>query len=158
MLLTGPGSSDYALSKEESQHFAAGTVFGDNSIEPLKQALLLAQAAVDKKAVFPALLEVTDLVSYADYLLIVTGTSKPHIDALISSCCEVAKANSFPHCRQEGLEMGKWVLVDFGDVILHAFLENERGYYDLEGLWRDAPRVDIPGVKTLPNPMDYHVS
>jgi ribosome-associated protein len=124
----------------------------------LKQALLLAQAVVDKKAAFPVLLEVTDLVSYADYLLIVTATSKPHIEAIISSCTEVAKANSFACYSQEGLEKGKWVLVDYGDVILHAFIENERGYYDLEGLWRDAPRVEIPGVETIQYPMDYHAS
>jgi ribosome-associated protein len=124
----------------------------------LKQALLLTQAAVDKKAVFPVLLEVTDLVSYADYLLIVTATSKPHIEAIISSCSAAAKANEFTCCGQEGLEKGKWVLVDYGDVILHAFMENERGYYDLEGLWRDAPRVDIPGVETVQYPMDYHAS
>ncbi len=158
MLLTEPGSSDYDLREEELQHLAAGTVFGDNSIEPLKQALLLAQAVVDKKSVLPVLLEVTDLVSYADYLLIVTANSKPHAEAMISACNEVAKANEFARCLQEGLEKGKWVLVDYGDVILHVFLESERGYYDLEGLWRDAPRVEIPGVKTIPNPMDYHVS
>lgn len=124
----------------------------------MKQALLLAQAAVERKAIFPVLLEVTDLVSYADYLLIVTGTSKPHIEALISSCSDVAKENGFARSRLEGLEQGKWVLVDFGDVIVHAFLETERGYYDLEGLWRDAPRVDIPGVESVPYPMDYHAS
>lgn len=156
--MTGKGGSDYDPQEERTQHVAAGTVFGDNSIEPLKQALLLAQAAVDKKSVFPVLLEVTDLVSYADYLLIVTGTSKPHIEAIISSCSDVAKEGGIVCGRLEGLEQGKWVLVDFGDVILHAFLETERGYYDLEGLWRDAPRVDIPGVDTVPYPMDYHAS
>ncbi len=146
------------LARNIRQHVAVAMVCGDNSIEPLKQALLLAQAAVDKKCVMPVLLEVTDLVSYADYLLIVTATSKPHIEAIVSSCTQVAKSNDFPLCAQEGLEQGKWVLVDYGDVILHAFLENERGYYDLEGLWRDAPRVDIPGVETLASAMDYHVS
>tara|TARA_Y100001968_G_scaffold324445_2_gene363756 strand:+ start:328 stop:597 length:270 start_codon:yes stop_codon:yes gene_type:complete len=89
---------------------------------------------------------------------VVTASSKPHIDALISSCTEVAKANDFHCARVEGVDKGKWVLVDYGDVILHLFQENERGYYDLEGLWRDAPRVDIPGVETLPFPMDYHAS
>ncbi len=124
----------------------------------MKQALLLAQAAVDKKVLFPVLLEVSDLVSYADYLLVVTASSKPHIEAIISSCNDAAKSNDLHCARVEGVEKGKWVLVDYGDVILHVFQENERSYYDLEGLWRDAPRVDIPGVESVAFPMDYHAS
>jgi ribosome-associated protein len=124
----------------------------------LKQALLLAQAAVDKKSLYPVLLEVTDLVSYADYLLIATASSKPHIEAIISSCSTAAKANGLQSARVEGVEKGKWVLADYGDVILHLFQHDERGYYDLEGLWRDAPRIEIPGVEAVPFPMDYHAS
>ena len=124
----------------------------------MKQALILAEAAVDKKCLYPVLLEVTDLVSYADYLLVVTASSRPQIEAIISSCNDAAKANDLPRAQVEGDERGKWVLVDYGDVILHVFQENERGYYDLEGLWRDAPRVEIPGVDLAAFPMDYHAS
>ena len=124
----------------------------------MQQALLLAQAAVDKKSIDPVLLEVTDLVSYADYLLVVTASSKPHIEAIISSCSDAAKSSNLFSGRIEGVETGKWVLVDYGDVILHLFRESERGYYDLEGLWRDVPRVDIPGAESQAFAGDVHAS
>ena len=155
--MTEQGGSDYDPVRGTSAAYCCNCL-RRHSIEPLKQALLLAQAAVDKKSLHPVLLEVTDLVSYADYLLIVTASSKPHIEAIISTCNEAAKANDFHRAVVEGVEKGKWVLVDYGDVILHVFQQDERGYYDLEGLWRDAPRVDIPGVEEVPFPMDYHAS
>lgn len=116
----------------------------DNTLE---LALALAAATIDKKAADPVLLQVSDLVSYADYLLVVTATSRPHVEAIVEDCAAIGKAAGSPAISQEGLETGKWALVDFGDVVLHIFQPAERAYYDLETLWIEATRVDIPGAE-----------
>jgi len=108
---------------------------------------MLATAALDKQAVNPVLLEVKDLVSYADYLLVVTATSAPHVKAVAEEAMRTAKTNGVELLTNEGLDSARWVLLDFGDVVVHIFQPVERGYYDLETLWLEAPRVDIPGAE-----------
>ena len=106
----------------------------------------LAAATLDKKALNPLLLEVSDLVSYADYLLILTATSAPHVRAVAEAVREVGKAEGLPVLASEGLESCRWVLLDLGDVVVHIFQPVERDYYDLETLWLEAPRVEVPGA------------
>ncbi|MEE2828716.1 MAG: ribosome silencing factor [Myxococcota bacterium] len=118
---------------------------GAVAIDTLKTALDLATAALDKKAVNPSMLEVKDLVSYADYLLLVTTTSGPHAKAVAEACIKCAKVSGVELLASEGLESARWILLDFGDVVVHIFQPLERGYYDLETLWLEAPRVEIPG-------------
>ena len=119
---------------------------GASPIEPLQQALMLAEAALDKKSKNPVLLEVTNLVSYADYLLILTGTSAPHVQAIAQGCLDAVKGAGQKLYSKEGMRSARWVLLDFGDVVAHVFQPDERLYYDLETLWIEAPRVDIPGA------------
>lgn len=107
----------------------------------------LASATLDLKAVNPLLLEVSDLVSYADYLLILTATSVPHVRAVAEAARETGKLEGLPLLASEGLETCRWVLLDFGDVVVHIFQPVERNYYDLETLWLEAPRVEIPGAE-----------
>ena len=109
--------------------------------------LSLASATLDKKAVNPLLLEVSDLVSYADYLLILTATSVPHVRAVAEAARDMAKVEGLPLLANEGLESCRWVLLDFGDVVVHIFQPVERNYYDLETLWLEAPRIEIPGAE-----------
>lgn len=120
---------------------------GAATIDTLKIALKLSAAVLDKKAVNPVLLEVSDLVSYADYLLIVTATSSPHVLAVADEARRLAKEEGIDLLANEGLDSSRWVLLDFGDVVLHIFQPVERNYYDLETLWLEAPRVDIPGAE-----------
>jgi len=127
-------------------------------IDTLKQALLLAEALVDKKAIDPVLLEVTDFVSYGDYLLIATGTSPPHVEALVEACTQEAKKLGMTVLHSEGRETCRWVLVDYGEVLLHVFQTNERGYYDLEGMWLDAKSVEIPGAEPKSFPAGFVAS
>ena len=122
------------------------SVQGGFPIDTLTVAQALAAVALDKKALNPVLLEVGSLASYADYLLIVTATSSPHVSALADACRNKAKELGVQQLSSEGLSSGKWVLMDFGDVVLHIFQPNERIYYDLETLWPEAPRIEIPGA------------
>ncbi len=110
---------------------------------------------VEKKGIEPVLLEVTGLVSYADYLLVVTATSQPHAEAVADAAIRAMKAEGLSVLSHEGTASGRWVLADFGDVVLHIFSPQDRGYYDLEGMWMEAKRIPIPGVEPFHEPSIY---
>lgn len=110
---------------------------------------------MDTKAADPLLLDVRELVSYADYLLLLTGTSAPHVKALADALVRRAKKEGLPVVSQEGIDTAKWALLDFGDVIAHVFQPAERGYYDLESLWVEAARIEIPGADEAPTAQFY---
>jgi ribosome-associated protein len=106
-------------------------------------ALAIAQAALDKKAVSVEIIDVTGKVDYADYVVVMSATSDRHANALAKAVdSEMAKKGINAHSI-EGLPQGAWVLIDFGDVIVHIFHQDTRGYYDLESLWFDAARVEV---------------
>lgn len=120
----------------------------------MKLAFLVAEAALDKKGLDPVLIHVEDFVSYADYVLLVTANSTPQVDAIASHCARAGKDAGHRALSIEGAGTGtrEWILVDFGDIVLHVFQRDARARFDLEGLWADAVQVDIPGVpRRVPN-------
>ena len=84
-------------------------------------------------------LDVTDLSDVMDTLVIVSGTSNRHVKSLVDNVVEDAKDNGFRPLGVEGKEGGEWVLVDFGDTVVHAMLPSTREFYDLEKLWSLEP-------------------
>ena len=112
-------------------------------IKTLDLANTLSQLTLEKKARQPCLLDVGDLTSYTTYLLIVTGTSDRHLRALADHIIEQLKAQKIKPLGIEGYGTGQWVLLDYGEVIVHLFQEAAREYYDLEGLWNDAKILPI---------------
>ncbi len=115
-----------------------------------EKALALAQAALDKKAEDLILLDVSKLTSVADYFLIGSGTSQTHVQAIADGVEGLARASRWAVLGAEGVASGRWALIDLGEVIVHVFGPDVRGFYDLESLWIDAPRVPIPGVEPPP--------
>ena len=113
------------------------------TISPLHKATLLAQALVDKKGQDVLLLDVTQVVDYVDLVLVATGTSQPHLDAMTDALHRTGVESGFRHSGMEGRGSNSWVLVDFGDVVVHLFSRESRGFYDLEDLWSDAPRTEF---------------
>ncbi len=110
------------------------------------QALVALDAALSKKALEPVLLDVTGQASYTDYILLVSGSSDRHVQTITDAVVEsMAKERRRP-IGVEGSAGGQWSLIDFGDIVVHVFYHPMRGFYDLEGLWCDAPRVaiDVP--------------
>jgi ribosome-associated protein len=106
-------------------------------------ALAIAQAALDRKAVSVEIIDVTGKVDYADYVVVMSATSDRHANAIAKNVdTELSQKGIRPH-SVEGLPQGAWVLMDFGDVIVHIFHQDTRGYYDLESLWFDAARVEV---------------
>ncbi len=106
-------------------------------------ALAAAAAISDKKGFDVVLMDVSDLVVVTDIFLIATGTSSRHVKSLVVEVDRVLKDDMDRRpLRREGVEHGKWVLLDHGDVVVHAFDRETRDYYSLELLWADAPRIE----------------
>lgn len=111
-------------------------------------ALAIAAAALDKKAVNVEILDVTGKVDYADYVVVMSGTSDRQVNALARGIAEDVLKHTKTKCLGvEGLPGGAWVLMDFGDVVVHIFHQDVRGYYDLESLWLDAARLPMPAAR-----------
>jgi len=107
-------------------------------------ALAIAEAGLDKKALEVEIIDVRGKVDYADYVVVMSGRSDRQVSALARNIEEELKAKGKLPCLSiEGLPQGSWVLMDFGDVVVHIFHEDTRGYYDLESLWIDAARVTL---------------
>ncbi len=106
-------------------------------------ALVAAAAISDKKGFDVLLLDVSDLVVVTDIFLIATGTSSRHVKTLVEEVERVLKEDADRRpLRREGVEYAKWVLLDYGDFVVHAFDRETRDYYALELLWANAPRIE----------------
>jgi ribosome-associated protein len=106
-------------------------------------ALAIAKAALDKKAEDVTVLDVRGLTSYADYFVVVTADSDRQASAIADHVEQTMKQQGVTKVGVEGYETGRWILVDYGDVVAHVMNRESRGFYDLEGLWADAPRFQV---------------
>ena len=112
-------------------------------LESRERAVKSAALALDKKALDARILAIGDLSSIADYLVLATGRSDKQVQAIAESVRQGMK--SFGNALDiEGEKEGNWVVIDYGDVIVHVFQEEFRRRYDLDGLWSAAPEVEIP--------------
>ena len=99
------------------------------------QKKIVIGALEDLKAVNIVTLDVTGLTDVMDYLIIASGTSNRHVKSLAGNVCMEAKRQELRPLGVEGEDAGEWVLVDFGDVVVHVMLPATRDFYDLERLW-----------------------
>jgi ribosome-associated protein len=107
-------------------------------------AVLVAVEAIEKKAVGLEILDVAGRVDYADFLVLMSGRSDRHVVALAQGIEEALKKKNQRPLSIEGLPHAAWVLIDYGDVVVHVFQEDRRHLYNLEGLWMDARRIPLP--------------
>jgi ribosome-associated protein len=114
-------------------------------------ALLAAEAALDKKASAVEIVDVTGKVDYADFLVLMTGSSDRHVAAIADAVDELLGKNGVHSISIEGRPLASWVLIDFVDVVVHIFQRDARAVYDLDGLWMDARRLPVPGEPTEPS-------
>lgn len=126
-----------------------GRTFQQGRVDPIvahREAVAAAQVAAaaleDKKGKDLVLLDVSDLLVVTDLFLIASGTSNRHVRTLVDAVEERLGELGRRPLRREGTEFGKWVLLDYGDLIVHVFDPETRDYYDLERLWGDAPRLE----------------
>lgn len=109
-----------------------------NSLEKAKKILSLAE---DKKARVPVILELKDLTILTDYFVICSGESTTQVKAIAEHIEEGLAKSGIKPLSIEGAAYSHWILMDYGDVIVHVFEEETRHYYELEKLWLDAPRI-----------------
>lgn len=108
---------------------------------------LFIKAVLGRKALDVVMLDVSGLTSLADTFIICSGRSNRQVTAIGEHIrTEIKKAGIAP-LSVEGLKEGHWVLMDYGSVVLHVFYEPVRRFYDLEGLWADAPRISTPTLE-----------
>jgi len=101
-------------------------------------------AAEDKKSVDVTVLDIRKITVIADYFIICSGRSKPQVQAIAENIMEKMDSEGVTALRREGFREGEWVLLDFGDVVVHVFQDAVRQFYNLERLWGDAPVVGVP--------------
>jgi ribosome-associated protein len=113
-----------------------------SDLDRLEKARLILEAAADRKAEDPVVLDVRELSSFADTFVLLTGRSDRQVRAIAEGIREALAARGDPPLGIEGYEEGRWVLMDLNDAIVHVFLPDVRELYDLERLWSDAPRLE----------------
>jgi ribosome-associated protein len=114
-----------------------------SALDRLAKAVLIADAAQERKANDVVGLDVREISSFADTFIIATGTSDRHVRSVADSVETALKAHGEPPMGIEGHDEGRWVLIDCGDTIVHIFQQEIRDHYDLERLWSDAPALEL---------------
>lgn len=112
------------------------------TVDPKTVALAVVEAALEKKALNAEIIDVRGKVDYADYVVVMSGRSDRQVNAIVRGIEDhLREKHGVRAVGVEGLPRGHWALIDYGEVVVHVFHEDTRGYYDLEALWLDAARV-----------------
>ena len=101
------------------------------------------QALSDKKGEDIKVIEIGKISTVADYFVIANGSNAPHVESLVDSVEEELGKHGFDARQKEGHGLGNWVLLDFGQVVVHVFDKENRHFYDLERIWRDGNLVNV---------------
>lgn len=117
-----------------------------NSIEMTKLAIA---ALEDKKGEDICVIDISEVSILADYFLIASGNNKNQVQALIDNVGEKLGRAGFAAKNVEGYQTGNWILMDYGDLIVHVFDRQNRLFYDLERIWRDGKKLDIETFKGM---------
>jgi ribosome-associated protein len=111
-------------------------------METLDKARLCLKIVKERKALSPVLMDVGKLTSIADYFLIASGNSTRQVQAIGRHMTRRMREEGFRAYGIEGEQEGQWILMDYGDIIVHIFYDPVREFYDLEGFWIEATRID----------------
>jgi ribosome-associated protein len=112
-------------------------------VEPDEAVMIAARAANDKKAADIALLDLREIASFTEFFLICTGSNPRQVQAISNSVEEELRKVRKRPLHIEGYSSAEWILLDYGDFIVHVFSAASRRFYDLERLWRDAKRIEV---------------
>lgn len=111
-----------------------------------EQSILTAKAISSKKGLNIKLIEIGDISSLADYMVIATGTSSTHVKAIADEVEYQLDEAGISVSHIEGYHSNSWILLDYVDVIVHIFSDEAREFYDLERLWQDGKEIDISDI------------
>ena len=113
----------------------------------MEMVKLVIDALEDKKAEDIRIIDISEVSVLADYFIIAGGTNRSQIQALCDNVLEKLGRAGYPEKQTEGYDTANWILMDFGDVIVHIFDKENRLLYDLERIWRDGKTVDLESFK-----------
>ncbi len=108
--------------------------------------LTIVKSADDKKAFDIKILKISHLTSIADYFVIASGNSQRQVMSICDDIEEKMKKDGHEVLRKEGYNTGKWILLDYGDIIAHVFYKEDRDFYNLERLWIEAEDIEVNNV------------
>jgi ribosome-associated protein len=135
--------------KSLSPEVQAAAIGSPVSASPLKlselddRVMRALSATSEKKAIEPTILDLRGIATFTDFFVICTGANRRQVQAIADEVVEQLKRHGSPAARVEGYQNAEWVLVDYGDFVVHVFDEKARRFYDLERLWREARRLDV---------------
>ncbi len=133
-----------AKSSQTEKKPSTKTARTDKAQQKYRQdAIAAAEAALTKLAIEPVLIDLSEAHSYTDYLLVASGQGSRGVSAIAEHIEKVMAERGVRTLGKEGLREGNWALIDFGDFVVHIFDHHLRGFYDLESLWFDAPRIEL---------------
>ena len=136
--------------KEQSLHpVTAGSQLKAVATEPLpaeldERMLMALNAAAEKKAINSVVLDLREIASFTDYFMITSGSNERQVQAISDGIVDTLKKSGSAAARIEGYKTAEWILLDYGDFVVHVFDEKARAFYDLERLWRESRRVELP--------------
>lgn len=113
-------------------------------LDPQAVARIAVEAAEEKKAYDITVLDIGSVSIIADYFVILNGRSSTHTKSIAEEIEDKLEQAGITPYRKEGYREGRWILLDYGDVVVHVFQEEERQFYNLERLWGDARVVGVP--------------
>ena len=135
-------AKEQSLNPQPAVHIESKpTVSADQLDERLLSAL---HAASEKKALDVVVLDLREIASFTDFFVITTGANERQVQAISDEIYETLKKSGSTSARVEGYKTAEWVLLDYGDFVVHVFEQKARQFYDLERLWRESKRVDLP--------------
>ena len=109
-----------------------------------ERILIALNAAGEKKAINSVVLDLREIASFTDYFVIASGTNERQVQAIADEIVETLKKAGTRAARVEGYKTAEWILLDYGDFVVHIFDEKARKVYDLERLWRESKPVELP--------------
>ncbi len=115
--------------------------------EALDLATAAARAAADKKATDVVLIDVSERLVITDVFVIASAPNERQVGAIVDNIEEKLRKAGHRPVRREGTREGRWVLIDYTDVVVHVQHDEERAFYGLERLWKDCPRIEVEGLE-----------
>lgn len=113
-------------------------------MDKIKEMVKIAyQALEDKKAIQPEILDISTISVLADYFLIASGNNENQVQAMAEHVTEELEKAGYVCKQMEGYRTANWILLDFGDIVIHIFNHEDRIFYDLERIWRDGKQIEI---------------
>jgi ribosome-associated protein len=139
-------AKEKSLNPQTSPRSSQPTVVSQDNLD--ERIIAAVQAAADKKAIDIVVLDLREIASFTDYFVITSGTNERQVQAISDEVYETLKKAGTTAARVEGYKTAEWILLDYGDFIVHVFEQKSRSFYDLERLWRESTRVALPADLT----------